>query len=70
MQTAGQNLYRVLYRMDRVKDIEFQKLVVAHSEKEALSYVDGSIKVSLVESDISLVIPEHYLKKTFGDKHT
>lgn len=69
MQLVGQNLYKVLYRMDKVRDIEFQKLVVAHSEKEALSYVEGAVKVFLVDSDISMVVPEHYLKKTIGDKY-
>ena len=37
MNIAGPNLYKVVYKFnnDKLKDHEFQKFVVAYSEKEA-----------------------------------
>lgn len=66
MNLAGQNLYRVYYRVEYVKDQEFQKLVVAFSEGEARSYVDDIVKVQLVESDISMIIPDQYVNNRKG----
>ena len=62
MNIAGHNLYRVLFRIEGIKDQDFSKLVVAFSEKEAVAYIgDGAMKVTLVETDISMVIPDQYL---------
>lgn len=64
MNIAGQNLYRVTYRINhsKLKDQEFQKLVVAFSEKEAAAIIGPDVAtVSLVEQDISLHIPDQYL---------
>jgi len=65
MNIAGQNLYRVTYRFnnDKLKDQEFAKLVVAYSDKEASAIVgDGVVKVNLIDSDISMTIPDQYIK--------
>ena len=67
MILAGQNLYRVVYRLKdvyKLKDEDFQKLAVAFSEKEALAYFKDVtvVKVSLVENDISMLVPDHYVQ--------
>lgn len=59
-KVVGPNLYRVLYRIKHV-DKEFQSLVFAHSEKEAMSYFSDVVKVTLVESDVSAVVPQNYV---------
>lgn len=64
MEIAGQNLYRVYYKIDKIKDMDFQKMVVAYSDKEAIANVKHQVlKVTLVDTDISLVIPNQYLKE-------
>ncbi len=66
MILAGHNLYRVNYKMavSKVKEIEFTRLVVAYSEKEAAAHIgNGVTLVQPVESDISLYIPNQYLKE-------
>lgn len=66
MIIAGQNLYRVVYKMgiEKIKDMDFQRLVLAFSEKEALSYFkeDLVVKISLVENDVSMLVPSQYLE--------
>lgn len=65
MVIAGPNLYRVTYRIlhSKLKDQEFQKLVVAHSAKEATAFIgEGVTAVTLVEEDISLIVPDQYIK--------
>ena len=65
MNIAGPNLYKVVYKFnsDKLKDQEFQKFVVAYSDKEASAIVgDGVVKVNLVDNDISLAIPDQYIK--------
>lgn len=69
MFLAGPNLYKVSFRIDKIKDVEFQRLVVAHSDKEAVAHVgEGVVKVMLVDSDISMTIPDQYLKPHKGEQ--
>ncbi len=65
MKLSGQNIYRVKYKIKEVKDVEFSKVVIAFSEKEAVAYMgaeESVLQVSLVDSDITMVIPDQYLK--------
>lgn len=67
MVLAGQTLYRVNYKMlgiASLKEKEFTRLVVAHSEKEATAYIgNGVTLVQVIETDISMLIPDQYLIK-------
>lgn len=66
MLIAGPNLYRVNYRMDgdvKVREMEFTRLVVAYSEKEAAAHIGrGVTLIQPIESDVSLCIPDQYIK--------
>ena len=64
MVIAGPNLYRLVYTLDYVKDMEFTRLVVAYSEKEAAAHIGSGVKsISLIEREISLCVPEQYLNQ-------
>jgi hypothetical protein len=60
MVLAGESLYRVIYRCEGA-ETEFARLVIAHSEKEAMAHIKGSYSAELIERDISLLIPDQYL---------
>lgn len=66
MRLCGQNLYRVTFKItggQKVKELELSTLVVAYSEKEAIAQVGASTAVvQVLESDISLLIPNQYIK--------
>lgn len=66
MILAGQNLYRVTYKFKnnpKLKEVEFQRLVVAYSEKEAAANIGENVTlVAPLEQDISMYIPDQYLK--------
>lgn len=67
MTIAGQTLYRVNYKflgIASLKEKEFTKLVVAYSEKEAAAYIgNGVTLIQVIETDISMLIPDQYLIK-------
>lgn len=67
MKLSGPNLYRVYYRVTDLgaKDVEYNAIVVAHSEKEAESYLKDYtiVKTMLVDSNVTMVIPKQYLKE-------
>lgn len=71
MILAGQTLYKVSYKLQgtpKLKEVEFTRLVVAYSEKEAAAHIGtGVTLVSPLETDISLYIPDNYIKN--GEKH-
>lgn len=65
MKLSGQNVYRIKYKIKEIKDVEFVKTVVAFSEKEAIAYMgqdDSVLQVSLVDSEITMIIPDQYIK--------
>lgn len=66
MILAGQHLYKVSYKIltsPKLKEVEFTRLVVAYSEKEAAAHIGkGVTMVSPMETDISLFIPDHYIR--------
>lgn len=59
IRIAGPNLYRVLFKINGIETL-FQKLIVARSEKELMQMIDNVLDIEIVETDISMWVPEQY----------
>jgi len=66
MILSGQNLYRVTFKISgnsKIKEVELTRLVVAYSEKEAAAHIGNNVVlIQPLEMDISLYIPNNYIK--------
>lgn len=64
MNIKGLNIYRITYKISHIRDLDFTKVVLAYSEREAAAYMAKDeiiFKISLIDSDTNLVIPDQYL---------
>lgn len=63
MKISGPKAFKVFYQLPEVSDYEFSTIVYAYSPEEAAAYIRGKVvKVSLLDGNSDLIIPDQYLK--------